>query len=852
MSSANSTSHEDDPANRFIRERRQSVNPLQEQISTRTSHSAHMARGSRQNQVSMSRNSGSFSNVNSNSGASETPNYESKSTVLPSISTDSTEKNDGQMRETEGHSVDGAPTLQTTSSGRTLVSPPDEFHLKKSKSSGHKHFLSKVFGSQHRDRSHREDDAQDVELSRNRDEGCSARVFDCIGSIPTQPKYIWVRAHRKRHREFNHLFLAQELNVVSGRAEVTSKAAIQNGETKSTTWCARFSLDGKYMATAGADNIVRVWQVLKTPEEREAANIDITGEFEEGSGFRRRGPGKPRSSRTSAPVFVPYPIREYHGHTGDVLDLSWSKNNFLLSSSMDKTVRLWHLDIPESIGQFRHTDFVTSIAFHPKDDRFFLSGSLDCKLRLWSITEKEIAFTARAPDLIMNVAFTPDGTTAISGCFGGQCIFYKTEGLILTNQMIVKSSRGKNSNGSKITGIEAKNMPSKYLKHPDESQNVKLLISTNDSRIRMYDFETNFMEAKYKGHENAQGLIRASFSDDGTYIVSGSEDDRTYIWKVDSEADESSRTREDYEYFHSNNSVVTVALFVPNETKNLLYESRDPILDIANALPGSISRRSSANSLRREFTPENASTSSLNRSSPQHPDLTSTTSSASSSRVIPPDSNIIITFDQEGHIKVFRQDSAYEIRKQKVDKRSSAFLVPTASNMLPVMSLRGRSPSSSRVRSPSNPRVRSPTQSPARAPTSHSQRPVNADSAAHTQVSSPLHNEAQSARKGSMPGSPVSSSFDTHDTKADASWHKRSSSPSSSFNLEPQPRGTVTPIHVASPRVKHATIADDEDPNEIKCKNCGSNDFRARTSDKGVMVLLCKKYVFSFFLIYSY
>ena len=38
-------------------------------------------------------------------------------------------------------------------------------------------------------------------------------------------------------------------------------------------------------------------------------------------------------------MFKDKPLYEYRGYTADVLDLSWSKNDFLLSSSMDKTVR---------------------------------------------------------------------------------------------------------------------------------------------------------------------------------------------------------------------------------------------------------------------------------------------------------------------------------------------------------------------------------------------------------------------------------------------------------------------------------------------------------------------------------
>jgi WD40 repeat protein len=42
-------------------------------------------------------------------------------------------------------------------------------------------------------------------------------------------------------------------------------------------------------------------------------------------------------------VFMGRPFCQYQGHTSDLLDVSWSKNYFILTSSMDKTVRLWHI-----------------------------------------------------------------------------------------------------------------------------------------------------------------------------------------------------------------------------------------------------------------------------------------------------------------------------------------------------------------------------------------------------------------------------------------------------------------------------------------------------------------------------
>lgn len=49
--------------------------------------------------------------------------------------------------------------------------------------------------------------------------------------------------------------------------------------------------------------------------------------------------------------------------------------SFLLSASLDKNVRLWHLSQPGCLRVFWHTDFVTSVQFHPLDAQRFVSGT---------------------------------------------------------------------------------------------------------------------------------------------------------------------------------------------------------------------------------------------------------------------------------------------------------------------------------------------------------------------------------------------------------------------------------------------------------------------------------------------
>lgn len=353
---------------------------------------------------------------------------------------------------------------------------------------------------------------------------------------------VKVHVNRKVYKEYTDMRLIQVLHA-----------------HEDAVWTMKFSHHGEYLATAGQDRVVRVWAL-----DRE------DGVVNGGSGGRGEGEGIARkigSLRLRGELlFREKPHREYAGHRGDILDLCWSHSDFLLSSSMDKTVRLWYMTMNECLRIFSHQDFVTAIDFNPVNDKYFLSGSLDGKLRFWNIPDHRVADWVDIGEMVTAACFTSDGTCAVAGSYKGKCHFYSMDGVRFEylTQLEVRNSRSKKTSGKKITGLA-------FMPGDDR----KLLVTSNDSRIRVYDGYT--LACKYKGHKNNNSQIRASFSPGAEFIVCGSEDEHVYVWSTINSFVPSINPiytgyRRDkhssYEQFAAQHDIATVALFAPEAVRN--------------------------------------------------------------------------------------------------------------------------------------------------------------------------------------------------------------------------------------------------------------------------------------------
>jgi protein HIRA/HIR1 len=111
------------------------------------------------------------------------------------------------------------------------------------------------------------------------------------------------------------------------------------------------------------------------------------------------------------------------GHSGDVLDLSWSaKDNFLASCSVDNTVIIWNaLKFPEIIKRINaHAGLVKGVAWDPVGT-FFASQSDDKTLKIWKSLDWSLEKIIDGPfkqctgsTHVLRLNWSPDGQLVIS------------------------------------------------------------------------------------------------------------------------------------------------------------------------------------------------------------------------------------------------------------------------------------------------------------------------------------------------------------------------------------------------------------------------------------------------------
>jgi len=291
--------------------------------------------------------------------------------------------------------------------------------------------------------------------------------------------------------------VAVEPSAKRGRYEVAIRQEDQHGPRRTTNlqspimlltghegeiYTAKFSHDGKYLASAGFDMKILFWNTY--------------GECENFSNIK--------------------------GHKGAILDIQFSFDEaYLYSASTDKTLRAWDLETGKCVRNFKsHTDFINSCYPARRGPPLVLSGGDDGMIFIHDLRKKEPAVQIENYEKFQILAVNFNDTSDIA--FGGgidNCI----HAWDLRKNEIIYSLVG---HSDTITGVSL------------SPKGDFLLSNSMDCTGRVWDIRPFANEDRLKGvygghqHNFEKNILKCAWSADSRWVTCGSSDCFSYVWDV--------------------------------------------------------------------------------------------------------------------------------------------------------------------------------------------------------------------------------------------------------------------------------------------------------------------------------